>query len=70
MKFRNVTDDTLVVPALDLTVEPGDTTPDFDKKTAAGFIGQTERWAAVGADAKTAQQKVADKQAAAAKETE
>lgn len=57
MKFRNNTDDTLVIPSLGISVEPGETTPDFDKKQAAGFIGQTDTWSAVGADAKAAQAK-------------
>jgi len=64
VKFRNVSDDARDIPSLDLRVEPGETTPDFDKKTAAGFLGQTETWVAVGSEAKTAQKKEADKQSA------
>lgn len=64
MKFRNVTDDARDVPALGVTVEPGEATPDLDKDQAVGFIGQVEVWAAVGSEAKTEQKKEADKQSA------
>ena len=55
MKFRNATSQALLVPALGVTVEPGDTTPDLDDEQAAGFIGQADVWSAVGKEAKSAQ---------------
>lgn len=62
MKFRNVTDDTrLVVPqdGVAYRVAPGETTPDLDRKAAAGLQLQTEVWAAVGEAAKKTQKRAA-----------
>lgn len=44
MKFRNKTDDALVVPSLGVIVEAGDTTRDLSKSEAAGFELQADVW--------------------------
>lgn len=63
MKFRNVTDDALFLPALEVVVAPGDTTDDLDGDAAEGLIGQVEKWAAVGKEAKQHQHEVVADQA-------
>jgi hypothetical protein len=60
MRFRNVTDDTLHVPSLGVSVPPGETTPELEHEgVIAGFIHQVERWVAVGRDGQAAQKKAA-----------
>jgi hypothetical protein len=65
MKFRNSTEDARDIPALGITVDPGQTTPDLSDDEAAGFIGQADVWSAVGSDAKSVQQDVVAAQAPA-----
>jgi hypothetical protein len=56
MRFRNVTQDTLHVPSLGVSVPPGETTPELEHEgVIAGFIHQVERWVAVGKDDKAVQ---------------
>lgn len=45
MKFTNISEDTLDVPALDLYgIKPGEETPDLADAQALGFMHQPERW--------------------------
>lgn len=62
MKFRNVSDDARDIPALGVTVEPGETTPELEDDVAEGFVGQAEVWAAVGSEAKKHQKEAVQEQ--------
>lgn len=66
MKFRNITTDTHELRGLGVSVEPGETTPELDD--GAGFVLQTDVWAAVGADAKQEQKAAVAADAAASTE--
>lgn len=46
MRFKNISNEGLYVPALRLAVEKHEFTPDFDEGTAAGFVFQTDVWEA------------------------
>jgi hypothetical protein len=58
VKFRNVTLDELHVRPLGFSVAPGETTPDLDDDTADGFVGQVDKWVAVGVEGKKHQKEV------------
>lgn len=59
MKFRNISGDHRDIPALGVTVEAGETTPELSRDEAKGFTLQTDIWTAVGDDAKQTQKRAA-----------